>query len=279
VTLSDAEFDAVRRLAYQCETHDRITLRIGWEQLRSRVRSWATDLLALDAEQIVGFLTFDGSSTDVAEVAGMVHPDERRRGIGRALVEAARQLCRAHGTPTLLLIGDNRSASGRAFAQSLGAQLDHAEHVLRRPASAGLTMPETTLTVRLAAEPDLSVVARMIAEDFGLDPETFERRLREQPPNLQSVFYIAALAGTPVGTLNVQIVEGEPYIYGFVVQPAYRRRGYGRQFLTSILAELLEEQPRDVWLEVDPENTPALALYRSIGFEVVRTFEYWAVTV
>ncbi|HMO59065.1 MAG TPA: N-acetyltransferase, partial [Roseiflexaceae bacterium] len=67
-----------------------------------------------------------------------------------------------------------------------------------------------------------------------------------------------------------------PWLYGLVVREAYRGRGYGRQIVAAALAEVASQEHGDVFLEVEPENTPAVNLYRSLGFAVVRTFDYWA---
>lgn len=49
------------------------------------------------------------------------------------------------------------------------------------------------------------------------------------------------------------------------VAPEYRRRGYGRALLaTAIIAD----RPKGMMLHVDVDNTPAIHLYSSMGFEV-----------
>lgn len=53
---------------------------------------------------------------------------------------------------------------------------------------------------------------------------------------------------------------------GMWVLPSHRRRGGGRMLLEAALAARPEEVHK-IELEVFPENEPAIALYRQLGFE------------
>jgi ribosomal protein S18 acetylase RimI-like enzyme len=85
-------------------------------------------------------------------------------------------------------------------------------------------------------------------------------------------YYIATLAQQPIGTLNVQTIDGQAYIYGFVVRSEQRGRGYGKEILARAIEDIAAEHPQPIYLEVETDNTPALALYRSFGIEVVTTY-------
>ena len=51
------------------------------------------------------------------------------------------------------------------------------------------------------------------------------------------------------------------------VHPQERRRGLGSQILQKLIDEGLAEGVTDVTLEVRVSNAPAIALYKSFGFE------------
>ena len=48
-----------------------------------------------------------------------------------------------------------------------------------------------------------------------------------------------------------------------MVKEEYRRKGYGRQLLAKALQE---NEPKEMMLLVDFDNTPAINLYESMGF-------------
>lgn len=63
-----------------------------------------------------------------------------------------------------------------------------------------------------------------------------------------------------------QVVLDEATLFNIAVDPAYQRRGLGRQLLEHLIAELEAQDVFTLWLEVRASNTAAIALYESLGF-------------
>ena len=63
-------------------------------------------------------------------------------------------------------------------------------------------------------------------------------------------------------------------IYGFVIDKERRGQRLGTRMLEAVLTRLRAEGVAEVGLEVDPENTPAVRLYKAFGFETVTTYRY-----
>jgi ribosomal-protein-alanine N-acetyltransferase len=81
--------------------------------------------------------------------------------------------------------------------------------------------------------------------------------------------------GAVVGYLLA--VRGDPTrLAEIVVAPDHRRTGHARALLDRFFADLAERRadgpggPDRIRLAVAPDNEPALGLYRSVGFTVVR---------
>ncbi len=66
-------------------------------------------------------------------------------------------------------------------------------------------------------------------------------------------------------------VLDEGSITNIAVRPDLRRLGLGRAVVTALLDRAREIGVSDVFLEVRVSNEPAIALYRSLGFETVGT--------
>lgn len=73
----------------------------------------------------------------------------------------------------------------------------------------------------------------------------------------------------PVGFAAVQLVAGEAYLLNIMIASEYRRRGFGRALLDRVERWCKERGASMVWLDVDPANAPAVALYRRAGFEEI----------
>ena len=75
----------------------------------------------------MGYCSLDGELE--VELCGMVHPDHRRRGIGRALLAKARSECVRRGARRPLLICEEQSPrAGQAFVATVGGLHQFDEH-------------------------------------------------------------------------------------------------------------------------------------------------------
>ena len=57
--------------------------------------------------------------------------------------------------------------------------------------------------------------------------------------------------------------------------PDHRRKGLARRVLRALLAEAAGLDARRAWLQVEADNTPAIALYADEGFEPAYRYRYW----
>ncbi|WP_283602551.1 ribosomal protein S18-alanine N-acetyltransferase [Serratia proteamaculans] len=75
--------------------------------------------------------------------------------------------------------------------------------------------------------------------------------------------------GQMAGFAITQIVLDEATLFNIAIHPDWQRRGFGRQLLEALIAQL---EPRGVftlWLEVRASNRAAIALYEDLGFNEV----------
>ena len=66
-----------------------------------------------------------------------------------------------------------------------------------------------------------------------------------------------------------QFVLDEATLFNIAVDPAYQGKGYGKQLLQVLIAQLQQKQITTLWLEVRASNTTAQKLYSSLGFNEV----------
>ncbi|MFN0052352.1 MAG: GNAT family N-acetyltransferase [Planctomycetales bacterium] len=91
----------------------------------------------------------------------------------------------------------------------------------------------------------------------------------------QATWLIAAPPGGPLedcGTIQ-GVVGGGGWgaVQNVGVAPAFRGLGLGRALILRLLHGFREARVPRVYLEVTARNTPAVALYRSVGFRLART--------
>ena len=225
---------------------------------------------------------------------GWVSPAWLGKGVGttllRELESRIRRLAAAGGDGRWEFAANASSTEPEATR----LLLDHGYHVaytvieLRLDWSAFEALPGRSFwpagfTTRSATPDDTPAIARSI--DAAYRHEYAGDRYREV---MDVAAYAAELCGAPYDLSLLQVAwagdevagqviplieHGWAEIYEVSVPPAYRRRGLARALLTRALAELRRRGMAEVRIGTVLEfPTQAVALYRSLGFQPVKTF-------
>lgn len=261
----------------------------------------ATDLvLARDGERLVGYARVQWSdSTDGErwyESACFVHPDDRRRGIGRRLLEwtearrtviARDQAARGEATDRrrrFATYNHDGDAGGDVLLRSAGYEPFRHFHSMLRPDLADI--PDVPLPAGLEIRPvanEESAIRAVIAADneafqdhFGSidDPDTVYRMIVDDPDTDVSLWLIAFDGDEIAGGVLNGIREdhgGRPggWLDSVFTRRPWRQRGLARALIAQSLGLLRDRGMRTAALGVDSENpNRALSLYESCGFRV-----------
>ena len=226
---------------------------------------------------LVGVLTVQVG--EPPEVCLLVHPDHRRRGIGRGLLERAKAEL-VGGAGELLLTADARSDAGRAFAAAVGASHRFSEYRMELERVPDDQAWPTLLALRPAGPDDADTFASIRAAAYG-DPynETRGRQVEAELREGRHRYYLAELDGRPIGTMRIFVHGASAAVTSFAVVRELQGRGFGRQILTRLVRQLAAEGWSSVQIEVETENRNALGLYRSCGFREVAAYDYHAIAL
>lgn len=260
--------DHLAALEGACRARDGVDHALRLEPGSPTIERWVDGSL-------VGALAIQEGSPP--ELGLLVHPEHRRRGIGRGLVDEAAARCRDQGATELLLTTEGRSASGRAFAEALGARevlSEYAMQLATPPPDRGDWSPPLTIRKLNPTEADTFETIR--ASAYG-DPSTdaTRARLAARIADPRNELRIADLDGRPVATIRIARYDDSIYLAAFAVLKELQGRGIGRQLLTRTVRELAGDR-RPIMLEVTTENANALGLYRSCGFRETNVYAYYA---
>ena len=278
-------------------------LRIGWAA-RPNFEMGRDVLFAEVDGRLVGEADGTLSIRDgypVHMLWGRVHPDWRRRGIGRALFRWNERRSRARaaaepqfGAPGAVIGGfaSEFEPGAEALFESEGYRaFRYAFTMLHRHVGEAEPIPM----------PD-GIEIRPVTPDqhraiFDADDEAFQDHFEHRPvteadfvatfsqPDLDTSLWKIGWEGDQVaGGIMTTIWKSENEALGvnrawlesvFTRRP-WRRRGLARALIGATLVELRERGVDEALLGVDAENpTGALALYEGLGFEVkVRTKRY-----
>nr|WP_296076156.1 GNAT family N-acetyltransferase [uncultured Actinoplanes sp.] len=266
--LSPAALLAIADLERRVVAADGGRLKLEWESLRHRSGQDVEDVLWWDGERLLGFLGIYTHSAPTIELAGMVDPAARGRGIGGALLDAGLRVCRPRAHSSILLVVPRTSAAGRSVAQRRGGELDHSEHALRLVGEPAAVPADPRVTVRPAVPADRQAVRDLLRRGFGWEPR---ESAGHDPRTL-----VVERDGRPIGTVRLTREGDGAGVYGFVIHPDHQGRGIGRDVLHRLCRTARADGAADVHLEVATDNDRALNLYTSLGFHPVITEDYYA---
>ena len=99
-------------------------------------------------------------------------------------------------------------------------------------------------------------------------PRSYMRRVIENP---DSATWIAEGEEKMAGFAIVEWA-GPPgdcyaYIQTLEILPEHRRRGIGQELLHRLETSAAQAGAAEIWLHVDAANTPAIRLYRALGYQ------------
>ncbi|WP_330982193.1 MULTISPECIES: ribosomal protein S18-alanine N-acetyltransferase [Enterobacterales] len=99
------------------------------------------------------------------------------------------------------------------------------------------------------------------AHAFPWSEQTLASNQGERYLNLQ-----LTVDGEMAAFAITQIVLDEATLFNIAVDPAFQRRGLGRELLEQVIDEVEKRGVVTLWLEVRASNVAAIALYESLGF-------------
>lgn len=209
----------------------------------------------------------------------VVHPHARRRRVGTALARELRSLLTTHAAQQLQVWAHGSLPGSRELAASLGAIATRELYVLALPLHAPLPQPDLPAGMQIRAfDADRNARAwvALNAKIFAAHPEQgrlqladLEARMRQ--PWFNSEDFLVLTADDELAGYCWCKIDGDEYeIYVVGVAPNLAGQGLGRTLMNAGLNRLLERGAKRAILYVDGSNTPAMSLYRRLGFVTER---------
>ncbi len=294
--LSTAQVSALGDLVRACREADGVAPLSEHVMLHLRYDSAeGRDFVLTEDGAVAGYAYLDPPAAD-AEVSGelMIHPDRRRRGLGRAL---AAQAAAAAGGRALRLWAHGDLPAAAALARAEGFERFRALWQLRRPLreSPGLPLARPVLpagrTLRtFVPGQDEDEWLALNARAFAKHPEQggwtrHDLELREREPWFDPAgFFLATKDGVMTGFHWTKVHPPEPgtgpsgtassgpgtpglgEVYVVGVDPAEQGSGLGRALTLAGLHHLRDRGVDQAMLYVDEDNVPAIRMYEALGF-------------
>lgn len=267
----------IRNLEQVCRSYDGLRGKIFLDTAMNYDPAVKSVFLGYEQNELVGFVFLFIPSGRQAELSGMTHPAQRRKGCFKALTARAVRELRARGIYDLLFVCESGSTAGTAAILRTGALFEFSEYLLRYTHSKDLYILGSRFHARLfRARPDqIKTLALMDMKIFGGEYESSLRIVANTVQSDSKRQFILYEGTKPAGMAAVGLNRSEATIYGLGILPELRGRGLGRALLVKVLRNLLTSRIQQILIEVDSQNTVARGLYHELGFAQVCCVSYY----
>lgn len=175
----------------------------------------------------------------------------------------------------ILVIVDENDSSMIGILNDLGLNYTFCEYRMvfdGREYHPAVESIDNELSIKDASSENIKQVTYLDQNGFRCSGESSDEDMGDV--NLTDI-KLAFWKNNIIGKIKVEEKDGVFAIYGFVIDPNYRRRGFGKKFLKIIINSILKTDYKELYLEVVSENIAAYTLYISLGFNKQSTFNYY----
>lgn len=222
-------------------------------------------LLYWEADTLLGYAALSSFNPNELEATIIVEPE---KNLYNKIITGIMTFSQQRKIKKMILIADRNDLFFKSYIKNkTGYQYEFSEYSMILVVNKFVSKP-----IDIVLEPAKKKDAKVIS---SLD----ENELTEQvvpiaPIDLKNTFVLRKNEQV-IASIRVENEENEYGIYGFVVGVKFRGQGIGRKVISCLIQQLVEKQPEKIYLEVESRNEIAFNLYRSIGFEEQRLFDYY----
>ncbi len=264
---AESTFDQLRSVIDAATEADGV--RPVSEQTELALRAGAAPYTVSRADQIAGFAYADGDSAEL-----VVAPQWRRQGVGSELLA----LLRVDGVADRIW-AHGKLPAAEAFAERHGYIADRVLWQLRRPPG---PLPELRLPAGVRLRPfipgqDEQAWLRVNRAAFAHHPDQGswtmdDLRAREAEPWFDPAGFLLAVRDDALLGFHWTKIHpdgaGEIYVLG--LDPSAQGQGLSTPLAIAGLLSMQERGVSEMLLYVDESNSPAMHLYRKLGFAEFR---------
>jgi ribosomal protein S18 acetylase RimI-like enzyme len=274
--LNETQTTQLHVLAATCSEADGVDIKFNYSMIANRKSSDLSDFCWNHDGRLVGYVPLDRFGRK-GEITAAVDPAHRRDGIFTTLYTAAVEQAKLQECTELLLVNYRESKSGNAVVRRLGLPYKVSEYCMTACSEGIVDLPDRDVVLIEVTPEHVDTLSRMLAISFPGSGWRASEELLEELRDPAKSYFLAQVSGQTVGHIGVSTSEKDTYIRGVGILPEWRRRGYGRQMLASVLRMQIEAGARNFELDVATENESALSIYTSCGFHKSNVYDYYLV--
>jgi ribosomal protein S18 acetylase RimI-like enzyme len=233
-------------------------------------------VLAYDEENLVGAVSaIDMIGVHSYEWSGLVLPNYRKQGIGKALLKALNKNLEMRGAESELALAIKDAPNAKLFFDAQNYEWNFSEATMQAiPAD---TPRESQVKVHPLTN-EHHEITKILMNAFGDTEDEVHTLLNFNEAHPSRYVFVAKINNTCVGTVTVVEENQSFWITALATDVAMQRQGIGSAILHFVLAEAKKRGVEKIMLDVEIDNAGALSVYEKAGFKTNLQVDYYVKT-
>ena len=246
-----------------------------YNHILTQRRVFPASILYYEEEQLMGFLSAFFFYAEAVEVALLVHPSARRRGVAKQLIQAIIPLIQTHHFNTIIFTSPAHLNS--PWLPSLGFAYLHSEYYMERGDLHPLLDYNQSLTFRTASATDIPVLCALDEACFPESEAEPVDRFAHMLDDRNYQILIAFQNNHPIGKAHFRWENRGATLSDISILPTLQGKGLGSALISHCINYALSEGKPHLNLDVETHNERALNLYKRLGFIIQNACDYWTI--
>ena len=261
-------------LCAKCQAADGNIVAI-YKHLLNQNRPLPSTILCYRKNQLIGFLSAYFFYEDACEVAVMVSPSFRRKGVATQMLQEILPLIHDQQMKTLIFSTPNDLHG--AWLSKHGFCYKTSEYQMQRLQSEPINIVNDAIIMHLATLADLSALCAIEAACFPSQPSNISERMQHLLMDPNYKIFVAQKGGESIGKTHLYWQPDNVRLTDIAILPAHQRCGFGSAMIAHCVRYCLEAHRHNINLDVETTNQPALKLYIQLGFVINNAYDFWTI--
>ena len=271
--LDEQQLNALDALCESCKKTDGNIVAI-YRHLIEKYRTRPANLLRYQ-EKLVGFLGAFFFLEKTCELAIMVAPEFRKKGIASELIRAILPLLKDESVETLVFSAPH--GLNDDWFSTIGLQYQNSEYQMQRTHLQPIATVNQTNTIRAANQDDIQVLCAIDIACFPNQHANMPSRFQELLNDPNQRLFLIEQDHIPIGKAHINWQEHGVRLTDIAIIPKEQGRGLGYALLAHCINHALAVNKPMIRLDVETNNKQALGLYTRLGFQINNATDYWCI--
>jgi ribosomal protein S18 acetylase RimI-like enzyme len=272
--LNTSQLEELEHLVALCKKEDGSTPNV-YTHILNQTRTLPASLLFYKEKELVGFLSAYFFYEDAVEIAVLVTPSMRRKGIARQLIQEILPLIQSQNYENLIF--SSPSHLNNQWLIQKGLSYLHSEYYMERDDLNPLLDYNQSLTFRPGTMDDIPVLCTIDKHCFPLHHVDSVARFEHILNGREYQIVIALQNNHPVGKAHLRWQDNGATLSDIAILPAQQGKGLGTALIAHCINLALSEGKPHLNLDVETHNLRALDLYTRLGFATQNACDYWEI--